>query len=60
MAGDDDFHARDRPENPDLEEDRPRGGGPERGPGSTRALRSTWIFYIVAAVVIVVLFLIFL
>ncbi|MEZ7006804.1 hypothetical protein [Streptomyces sp. AD55] len=29
MADGGDFYSRDRPENPSLEEDRPRGGGPE-------------------------------
>ncbi|MGW3508648.1 hypothetical protein [Streptomyces sp. NPDC000994] len=56
MAGDDDFYTRDRPENPDLEEDRPRGGGGE--PASPGALRSFWIFYIAVAAVIVILFVI--
>ncbi|MFD4607531.1 hypothetical protein [Streptomyces sp. NPDC058451] len=55
MAGDDDdFYTRDRPENPDLEEDRPRGGGGE--PAGKGALGSFWILYIVVAVVIVIMF----
>lgn len=32
MVSDDDFYSRDRPENPQLPEDRPRGGGPKGPP----------------------------
>ncbi|MFH9178363.1 hypothetical protein [Streptomyces albogriseolus] len=46
MADGDDFYSRDRPEDPSLEEDRPRGGGPEDPQGS-----GTWpVWLIVLAV----------
>ncbi|MFD0368328.1 hypothetical protein [Streptomyces sp. NPDC059071] len=53
MADDRDFSSRDRPDNPRLAEDRPRGGGPEE-PGR----RGNWpiwaiVLGIVAVVVIV-------
>jgi hypothetical protein len=49
MSGNEDFYTRDRPDNPDLAEDRPRGGGPEE-PHS----RSNWPVWIIAVVILVV------
>ncbi|TQL20490.1 hypothetical protein [Streptomyces sp. SLBN-134] len=45
--GDDDFYSRDRPENPYLEEDRPRGGGPD-DPGG----RGNWPVWVIILAVI--------
>lgn len=49
MAGDEDFYARDRPDNPDLAEDRPRGGGPEEP-----HTRRNWMVWVIALVILVV------
>ncbi|WP_369225047.1 hypothetical protein AB5J52_29920 [Streptomyces sp. R39] len=57
MAQGDDFYGRDRPESPSLAEDRPRGGGPEDRPATGH--RHVWIWWLVAAVVILVLLVIF-
>ncbi|MFE9169531.1 hypothetical protein [Streptomyces kebangsaanensis] len=48
MAGDEDFYARDRPEIPELAEDRPRGGGPEE-PGG----RGNWPVWFVVLLILV-------
>ncbi|MER6524031.1 hypothetical protein [Streptomyces sp. NPDC001508] len=56
MAGGDDFYSRDRPDNPELAEDRPRGGGPEDRPHSGHHV---WIWWLVVAAVILILFFIF-
>ncbi|WP_198668509.1 hypothetical protein [Streptomyces triticisoli] len=53
MSEDEDFYTRDRPDNPDLAEDRPRGGGPEE-PGS----RGNWPVWLVV-LLILALFVIF-
>ncbi|MFS4096983.1 hypothetical protein [Streptomyces sp. AF1A] len=58
MAGGDEFYSSDRPEHPQMAEDRPRGGGPEDreagvGPGRV------WLWWIVMAVVILILFFLF-
>ncbi|MEW2625515.1 hypothetical protein [Streptomyces sp. NPDC048106] len=58
MAGGDDFYSKDRPENPQLAEDRPRGGGPEDHDTATGP-RSLWLWWLVLAAVILVLFFIF-
>ncbi|GLX50216.1 hypothetical protein Shyhy01_31660 [Streptomyces hygroscopicus subsp. hygroscopicus] len=55
--GDDDFYSRDRPENPTLPEDRPRGGGPEDRPQTGH--RRVLVWWLVAAVVLVALLIIF-
>ncbi|MDT0400651.1 MULTISPECIES: hypothetical protein [Streptomyces] len=47
MADGDDFYSRDRPEHPYLEEDRPRGGGPE-DPDS----RGTWPVWVIVLAVL--------
>jgi len=53
MAGDGDFYKHDRPENPDLAEDHPRGGGPDEPQGG-----GNWpVWWIVLG--ILVLFVIF-
>ncbi|WP_225829872.1 hypothetical protein [Streptomyces sp. NK08204] len=57
MAGGDDFYSRDRPDHPQLPEDRPRGGGPEHVPrGGHRKVLLLWLL---AAAVILILFFIF-
>ncbi|AGS67393.1 hypothetical protein [Streptomyces collinus] len=56
MAGGD-FYSRDRPDNPRLEEDRPRGGGPEDRPRTGH--RHFWIWCLALAVIIVLLWAIF-
>ncbi|MFJ8787777.1 hypothetical protein [Streptomyces sp. NPDC102462] len=56
MADGDDFYSRDRPDEPELEEDRPRGGGPDGRPQGGHHL---WIWWLVAAAVILILFFIF-
>ncbi|MFF8714588.1 hypothetical protein ACF07T_24575 [Streptomyces sp. NPDC015184] len=48
---DSEFYRRDRPENAELPEDRPRGGGPE---DPSRGHRSPWVWIIVLVVAIVV------
>ncbi|MFF4083578.1 hypothetical protein ACIO87_09170 [Streptomyces sp. NPDC087218] len=48
---DSDFYRRDRPENPELPEDRPRGGGPE---DPSRRHRSPWIWIIVLVIIVLV------
>ncbi|ROQ32326.1 hypothetical protein EDD98_1307 [Streptomyces sp. PanSC19] len=57
MADDRDFYSRDRPENPRLAEDRPRGGGPEEP--RRRGNKVIWavVLGIVAVVVIVTILL---
>ncbi|MFF8952588.1 hypothetical protein ACF09I_27825 [Streptomyces sp. NPDC014940] len=55
MAGGDDFYSRDRPENPQMPEDRPRGGGPAGGTAPVRVC----VWWVVAAVIIVILWLVF-
>ncbi len=56
MADDDrDFYSRDRPDDPGLEEDRPRGGGPDE-PGQ----HGNGIIWGVVIAVIVVLFVVLL
>jgi hypothetical protein len=57
MAGGGDFYDRDRPENPQLAEDRPRGGGPEDRPRSGGRLLVPML--IVAAVLVLILFFVF-
>ncbi|MFF5403038.1 hypothetical protein ACFY8K_02730 [Streptomyces misionensis] len=57
MAGGDDFYSKDRPEHPRMAEDRPRGGGPEDRPSTGH--RHALIWFVVAVVVILVLFFIF-
>ncbi|MGW3353890.1 hypothetical protein ACWDFL_00535 [Streptomyces bungoensis] len=57
MAGGGDFYSSDRPENPRLAEDRPRGGGPEDRPQTGH--RHTWIWWLVIAAVILILFFVF-
>ncbi|MFI2644529.1 hypothetical protein [Streptomyces sp. NPDC018610] len=53
MAGDGDFYKHDRPDDPGLAEDRPRGGGPEDPQG-----RGNWpVWGVVLA--ILVLFVVF-
>ncbi|MER6013918.1 hypothetical protein [Streptomyces bluensis] len=49
---DEEFYARDRPDNPELPEDRPRGGGP------THAVRHPWTWgtiLLVACIILLVL-----
>ncbi|WP_225631373.1 hypothetical protein [Streptomyces solaniscabiei] len=52
----DDFYAHDRPKNPQLPEDRPRGGGPE-DPSPRTGSRRKSIWLIVGIIVLVVIFL---
>ncbi|AXL90665.1 hypothetical protein C4J65_22005 [Streptomyces sp. CB09001] len=49
MADGDDFYTRDRPRDPDpqLKEDRPRGGGPEDPDG-----RGTWPVWAIVLVIL--------
>lgn len=49
MAGDGDFYRHDRPETPDLAEDRPRGGGPEEPQG-----RGNWPVWMIVLAILVV------
>ncbi|MEU1011032.1 MULTISPECIES: hypothetical protein [unclassified Streptomyces] len=57
MANGGDFYSSDRPENPELEEDRPRGGGPEDRPRTGH--RHVWVWWVVLAIVILILFFMF-
>jgi hypothetical protein len=57
MASGDEFYSRDRPESPSLEEDRPRGGGPEDRPRTGH--RHVWVWWILIAAVILILFFLF-
>ncbi|WP_251091420.1 hypothetical protein [Streptomyces sp. Caat 7-52] len=57
MAGGDDFYSRDRPDEPRLAEDRPRGHGPEQRPATGH--RHVWIWWLVLAAIILILFFIF-
>ncbi|GGW17541.1 hypothetical protein [Streptomyces capoamus] len=57
MADGGDFYSGDRPENPKLEEDRPRGGGPEDRPQTGH--RHVWVWWLVVAIVILILFFLF-
>ncbi|MFI9807905.1 hypothetical protein ACIHEJ_26660 [Streptomyces sp. NPDC052301] len=57
MADGGDFYSGDRPENPKPAQDRTRGGGPESRPRTGH--RHVWIWWVVFAVVILVLFFIF-
>lgn len=54
---DDDFYTRDRPDNPRLPEDRPRGGGPEDMAGGSGGRRGRHLWLIIALVALVVIFL---
>ncbi|CAL9388115.1 hypothetical protein [Streptomyces sp. Tu 3180] len=54
---DDDFYTRDRPDDPALPEDRPRGGGPEDTSARGGILRGKPIWVIIALVALVVIFL---
>ncbi|MGW4566820.1 hypothetical protein ACWEN3_31950 [Streptomyces sp. NPDC004561] len=56
MAGGD-FYTHDRPEEPKLAEDRPRGGGPEEPNG--RGAWPIWLVVLAVLVVFVVLTVIF-
>ncbi|MEV6839366.1 hypothetical protein AB0N17_33480 [Streptomyces sp. NPDC051133] len=58
MADGGDFYSKDRPENPRLAEDRPRGGGPEDRSTRTGPMH-IWLWWVLLAVVILVLFFIF-
>jgi hypothetical protein len=58
MAGGDDFYSSDRPENPEMAEDRPRGGGPEDR-GTRTGARHVWLWWVLLAVVILILFFVF-
>ncbi|MDQ0790692.1 hypothetical protein [Streptomyces sp. B3I8] len=49
---DEEFYASDRPENPALPEDRPRGGGP----GEPLRHRGTWSVMMIVLFVLLVLF----
>ncbi|GAA2556862.1 MULTISPECIES: hypothetical protein [Streptomyces] len=53
---DDDFYTRDRPDNAELPEDRPRGGGPEdAGRGGGRRGKPIWMILAFIALVVIVL-----
>ncbi|MER6403777.1 hypothetical protein ABT269_09645 [Streptomyces viridosporus] len=54
---DDDFYTRDRPENPGLPEDRPRGGDPEDAPArsGTRRGKQVWVIIGLVALLIILL-----
>lgn len=56
-AGGDDFYRRDRPDDSPLEEDRPRGGGPEDP--RQRGTRPVWLIVLAILVAVVVLTVIF-
>lgn len=49
---DDEFYRRDRPDDADLPEDRPRGGGPE---SSSRGGKPVWIILSTLVVLIILL-----
>ncbi|MDK0523679.1 hypothetical protein [Streptomyces sp. ML-6] len=46
---DSEFYRRDRPENAELPEDRPRGGGPE---DLSRRHRSPWIWITIVVIIV--------
>ncbi|MFF9406755.1 hypothetical protein ACF1B0_14720 [Streptomyces anandii] len=52
MAGDGEFYTRDRPDQTDLTEDRPRGGGPEEP--HSRGTWPVWLIVLLAVVLFVI------
>ncbi|CAL9336117.1 hypothetical protein SUDANB6_00171 [Streptomyces sp. enrichment culture] len=56
---DDDFYTRDRPDNAELPEDRPRGGGPEDVSRTSGGRRGKSVWLAVALVVVAVVLLAF-
>ncbi|GGZ94175.1 hypothetical protein ACFOOM_29275 [Streptomyces echinoruber] len=54
---DGDFYSRDRPDQTDLPEDRPRGAGPESG--SRRGFHALWTVVLALIVLFVVMALLF-
>ncbi|MEU3188176.1 hypothetical protein ABZ707_28865 [Streptomyces sp. NPDC006923] len=50
---DSEFYTRDRPKNPRLPEDRPRGGGPKGAPAGYRGLRTTTTVVIIIVAVVI-------
>ncbi|MEU0334716.1 hypothetical protein [Streptomyces sp. NPDC006193] len=57
MADGGDFYSSDRPDNPRLAEDRPRGGGPEDRPHTGH--RHVWVWWVLVAALILLLFFLF-
>ncbi|CAL9630104.1 hypothetical protein [Streptomyces griseomycini] len=54
---DDDFYTRDRPDHPELPEDRPRGGGPEDAPARSGSRRGKPVWAVIALVALVIILL---
>ncbi|MEU6283946.1 hypothetical protein [Streptomyces sp. NPDC047028] len=57
MAEGGDFYSHDRPDSPRLEEDRPRGGGPEEP--RARGSKHIWLMILAVLVLLVILTVIF-